>query len=248
MNDRRLNSRPGNLSAGLFVTGVLLASAAGGFLVYRLSVPAHDTVHAAAASPPRARAEGSAGPGPESPAPPGIPENLPDIALPGPDGVTRHLTQWKDRPLLINFWATWCEPCRREIPLLKALRHERSADGLEVVGIAVDSQDAARQYANAHGIDYPVLIGEEGGLAAVSAFGMDTVLPFSVFADRQGRILTLKVGELHRDEAELILDRLRSVDSGSLSLAKAREEVSAGVQRLNVARVSAQTARAAAQK
>ena len=246
MNDRRLPSRSGNLSAPLFVAGVLLASAAGGFLVYRLSGPPHDTLHAAA-SPSRAPAD-VGGPEAESPAPRRIPEQVPDIALPGPDGVTRHIAQWKGRPLLINFWATWCEPCRREIPLLKALRHERSADGLEVVGIAVDSLDAARKYANAHAIDYPVLIGEQGGLEAVSAFGMDTVLPFSVFADRQGRILTLKVGELHRDEAELILDHVRSVDSGSLSLAEAREEVSAGVQRLNVARTAAQTARAAAQK
>ena len=255
MNDRRLNSRPGKLSAALFVSGVLLVSAAGGFLVYRLSVPAvraraDSAPPASGASLAEASANGTTGRGAaESPAAPKIPEQLPDIALPGLDGVTRHLTQWKDRPLLINFWATWCEPCRREIPLLKALRQERSADGLEVLGIAVDSRDAARQYANAHGIDYPVLIGEQGGLAAVSAFGMDTVLPFSVFADRRGRILTLKVGELHRDEAELILDRLGSVDSGSLSLARAREEVSAGVQRLTVARAAAaRTARAGTQR
>ena len=70
-----------------------------------------------------------------------------------------------------------------------------------------------------HGIDYPVLVGEQGGLEAANAFGMDTVLPFSVFADRTGRIITLKVGELHRDEAELILDRMRDVELGRISLA-----------------------------
>jgi thiol-disulfide isomerase/thioredoxin len=163
---------------------------------------------------------------------------LPDIALPGPDGVTHRLADWKGRPVLVNFWATWCEPCRREIPLLKSLRQEHAAEGLQVVGIAVDSPEAVRQYTAEHGIDYPVLIGEQGGLAAVSAFGMDTVLPFSVFADRQGRIVTLKIGELHRDEAELILERLREVDAGTLTLSVASEQISAGVRRLDAARLA----------
>ena len=57
------------------------------------------------------------------------------------------------------------------------------------------------QYARAKGIDYPLLVGEQGGLEAVNAFGMDLVLPFSVFADRNGRVVTLKIGELHPDEA-----------------------------------------------
>ena len=86
---------------------------------------------------------------------------------------------------------------------------------LQVVGIAVDYPAAVRKYAAARAIDYPVLVGEQGGLAAVSAFGMDTVLPFTVFADPAGRIVALKVGELHRDEAEFILDRLQDVEPGT---------------------------------
>jgi hypothetical protein len=66
---------------------------------------------------------------------------------------------------------------------------------------------------------------------------MDTVLPFSVFADREGRVVTLKVGELHKDEAELILDRLRELDAGRLTLAAAEKEISAGLQRLQAARI-----------
>ena len=161
---------------------------------------------------------------------------MPDLALPGPDGVVHRLSEWRGRPLLINFWATWCEPCRREIPLLRALRHEREADALQVVGIAVDYPAAVRKYAAARAIDYPVLVGEQGGLAAVSAFGMDTVLPFSVFADPGGRVVALKVGELHRDEAEFILDRLQEVSRGRLSLPAARQAISEGIARLNAAR------------
>ena len=92
------------------------------------------------------------------------------------------------------------------------------------------------KYALAKGIDYPLLIGEQGGLEAVTAFGMETVLPFSVFADRQGRVVTLKVGELHADEAHLILERMQHFDRGELNLAAAREQIAAGSARLNAAR------------
>jgi thiol-disulfide isomerase/thioredoxin len=133
---------------------------------------------------------------------------------------------------MVNFWATWCEPCRREIPLLKSLRRERAADALEIVGIAVDFRDAVIKYAREIGIDYPVLIGEEDGLNAVGAFGMDMVFPFTVFADREGRIVALKVGELHQDEASLILDRLHDLDRGRIDVAAARERIGAGLRQL----------------
>jgi thiol-disulfide isomerase/thioredoxin len=146
------------------------------------------------------------------------------------------LSDWKGKPLVVNFWATWCDPCRREIPLLKLLRREHAAEGLEIVGIAVDQAEDVRKYAKTHAVDYPILIGEEGGLAAASALGMDTVLPFSVFADAQGHVVTLKVGELHEDEARLILARLRDVETGRLTLPAAREQIAAGVRRLSQAR------------
>jgi thiol-disulfide isomerase/thioredoxin len=171
-----------------------------------------------------------------TPAAPAVPESLPDIALPGADGKVHRLSEWAGRPLVINFWATWCEPCRREIPLLNDLRREHAANKLEIVGIAIDQADPVRQYASDHGIAYPLLLGEREGLEAARAFGMETVLPFSVFADRRGRVVTLKVGELHRDEAELILGRIREVDAGRLSLDTARPEISAGIRALREAR------------
>jgi thiol-disulfide isomerase/thioredoxin len=161
-----------------------------------------------------------------------IPATLPDIALGGIDGVKHKLSEWKGRPLMINFWATWCAPCRREIPLLKTLRRERAADGVEVVGIAVDFRDAVQRYAREMGIDYPVLVGEQDGLDAISAFGMDTVFPFTVFADRQGRIVTLKIGELHPEEGRFILDVIKSIDHGQADLPAAKKKISDGIAQL----------------
>jgi thiol-disulfide isomerase/thioredoxin len=238
VNDQRPPDSRHARSGVLAVIAVLLASAAVGFIAYRLLVrPLNHETQATRIPVPSAPVTSGAGVPAEAPSAPApkVPEQLPEIRLPGIDGAVHGLADWKGRPLVVNFWATWCDPCRREIPLLKKMRREHAVDALEVVGIAVDYPDVVRKYVIAHGIDYPVLIGDQGGLGAISAFGMETVLPFSVFADRTGRIVTLKVGELHRDEAELILDRVRDVDAGKLPIATAREQISEGVQRLRTA-------------
>jgi thiol-disulfide isomerase/thioredoxin len=213
------------------------AAGPGGFVAYRLWGAHGSTltpIHNTGAVRSRSTAAESDGSAPESARK--VPENLPDVAMPDTKGVPHKLSEWKGRPLMVNFWATWCDPCRREIPLLKSLRHERSADSLEIVGIAVDFQDAVLQYTQKIGIDYPVLIGEKDGMAAIDAFGMDTVFPFTVFADSRGRIFTVKVGELHRDEANVILDSLREVDSGQVDVAVARKKISAELAKLNAGR------------
>ena len=234
MNGPRPTARGATIARALLIGLTLAACAAAGFLLYRASAP-RATLYPAADLP---RTSTDMSPGQEL-APVAVrkvPAQLPDLALPDREGATRRLSDWKGRPLLINFWATWCEPCRREIPLLRSLRHERSGDALEVIGIAIDAGDAVRKYAADHGIDYPVLVGEQAGLEAVSSFGMDTVLPFSVFADRDGRVVALKVGELHRDEADFILDRVRELDAGRLSLPDAREAIRSAIRRLADAR------------
>jgi thiol-disulfide isomerase/thioredoxin len=212
---------------------IALLAAAGscGFIAYRL-LAAHGSSLAPIQYPKPAHSTAgeSDGSGPATSRK--IPEELPPIAMPDASGTVHKLSEWEGRPLVVNFWATWCDPCRREIPLLKKLRHERSDGSLEVIGIAVDSAEAVTQYTRTIGIDYPVLIGEKDGLAAIEAFGMDTVFPFTVFADHQGRIFTVKVGELHKDEAKVILDGLHDVDTGKIDLPAARQRLSAQLAQL----------------
>jgi thiol-disulfide isomerase/thioredoxin len=215
---------------------VLLLAGAGGFATYRLLLARHPSITveprgAVAPAPSRAA---------ETPPAPKIPEQLPDVALPDASGKPHRLSEWKGRLLVLNFWATWCEPCQREIPLLKKLREQRAREGFEVVGIAVDLRSAVVNYARSHGIDYPLLIGEKDGLTAVTALGMDTVFPFTVFADRNGRIITLKVGELYSEEASFILDSVRDLDQGRLTLEAAREQIKAGISAMAAKRARAQ--------
>ncbi len=102
-----------------------------------------------------------------------VPETMPSFLLADSDGKKRGLKDWAGHPLMVNFWATWCGPCRREIPLLESLRQRHSGEGLEVIGIAVDIREAVLRYALDMHMDYPLLIGEQDGLDAVAAFGME---------------------------------------------------------------------------
>jgi thiol-disulfide isomerase/thioredoxin len=217
---------------------MLLVAAAGpaGFFAYRFLAAEH-----LIAAPVSTRAGDAltVAKAPAEPAKP-APLELPDITLPDSTGAARKLSAWRGHPLIVNFWATWCEPCRREIPLFESLRRDPDGRRLQVVGIAVDERDAALKYARAMGIDYPILIaGEDGGLKAIGAFGMGAaVLPFTVFADAQGRIVSVKVGELHPDEAHLILARLADLSAGRLGLAAARSQISSGLKALAVQRAT----------
>lgn len=179
------------------------------------------------------RANGAAGDAPPRPA---IADTLPDIPFPDRHGVMRRFSDWKGHPLLVNFWAPWCGPCREETPLLERLSRQRAGDGLQVIGVALDSRAAVLDYARRAGIQYPLLIGERPGGEAVRALGMEPVLPFSVFVDARGRIVTLKIGELRADQAKLILDRMDDLDRGRIDLATARREISDEIARLAVAR------------
>jgi thiol-disulfide isomerase/thioredoxin len=133
----------------------------------------------------------------------------------------------------VNFWATWCAPCRREIPLLEKIQAEHGAEGFQVIGIAADYRDKVLAYADEIGLDYPLLIGEQEALDAAASFGVEAVgLPFTVFSDKQGRIVAAHLGELTEPEAEIFLGAVRQIDAGSLSPEQARGEIEAALARL----------------
>ncbi|MBS0380259.1 MAG: TlpA family protein disulfide reductase [Proteobacteria bacterium] len=220
----------------LTLAGLLVACAGGGYLLQRLTAPAPTlTVQAPGTKLPPPPAPDSAAADAPAEETRKIPEEVPDLSLPDLAGHPVPLSRYRGKLVLINFWAPWCEPCRREIPLLQKIGRDHAAKGFEVVGIALDHPPDVEKYAKEHDIHYPVLIAEKNALEAAQAFGMDTVLPFTVFADRAGHVVTLKVGELHEDEAGLILGGMEALDQGQTTLAQARKSIAEGIERLHPA-------------
>jgi thiol-disulfide isomerase/thioredoxin len=163
-----------------------------------------------------------------------IPDKLPEFALNDLHGQSTPVSTWAGRPLVINFWATWCAPCRREIPLLSTLAAEwASQDDVALVGIAVDHRDQVVQFANQFKIAYPLLVGEQDALDVAAQFGFDSpAFPFTVFTDRRGEVVALFVGELHRPQADLIMSAVHNLDKGSWQLPQARKQIAAGLDAL----------------
>lgn len=207
-----------------------------GFYAYRVHSLSETGVAgvspAPAAAEPEAPPEGDIPSAPAGPKPRAIPDTLPDVTLADKDGKPTKLQSFGGRPLMVNFWATWCAPCRREIPLLNKLRVERQAQNAEIVGIAVDFREDVIKFIQKTPLNYPLLIGEEDGLAAADAFGMGMAFPFSVFVDSQNRILTVKLGELHENEANFAFDRLRDIDNGAMDLKEAQAAVAQAFQKM----------------
>lgn len=168
-------------------------------------------------------------------APPAAPatrlvDTVPDFKIADRSGDLKSLRDWPGKSLVVNFWATWCAPCRREIPLLEKLQRDHAADGIQVIGIAVDFRDAVLAYADKMKITYPLLIGEQEALDAASAFGIDAIgFPFTIFADAQGRVIAANMGELTAAEADLILAAVGDVNKGVLTPAAARRRIEAGM-------------------
>jgi thiol-disulfide isomerase/thioredoxin len=214
------SSTPRLLGAALIV----VAAGAAGFFAYRAKQPESGSLSSVTEriAPLAAPAPDSAT---DSPKAKSVPDTLPDITLADRDGKPTKLASFGNRPLMVNFWATWCAPCRREIPLLNKIRMQRKAQNAEIVGIAVDFREDVLKFAANTPLNYPLLIGEEDGLAAAEAFGMGMAFPFSVFVDSRNRILTVKVGELHEDEANFAFDRLRDIDNGILTRKAAQQAV-----------------------
>lgn len=122
-------------------------------------------------------------------------------------GRPQSLSQWRNKMLVVNFWATWCAPCREEIPDLNAIRREYAAKNLEIVGIGIDNAAAMINYTRSVPIDYPIWVGENNALELSRALGNPAgALPYTVVFAPDGTILLRHLGRLPKNKLQAILD------------------------------------------
>jgi len=128
------------------------------------------------------------------------------LRLPDPAGKIQPFDQWRGKVLVVNFWATWCAPCREEIPMFVKLQDKYRDRGVQFVGIAIDQPDKSAQFAREFGINYPVLI---GGFDVVDksrdAGNQKRGLPFTLVFDRGGAIHSAELGGLKQEKLEPLL-------------------------------------------
>jgi thiol-disulfide isomerase/thioredoxin len=134
--------------------------------------------------------------------------------LPDLHGRPTALATWRGKVLLLNFWATWCTPCRREMPLLAKAQAAHASDGLQVVGVAMDQPQSAAVFLRHEPVGYPILIGIDADPVPTTIFG-DTsgLLPYSVLIGRGGRILKTKLGVLDPSTIQHWLDMAKTSSS-----------------------------------
>jgi thiol-disulfide isomerase/thioredoxin len=134
---------------------------------------------------------------------------LPEFTLPDLEGRNRSIREWKDKILVINFWATWCPSCREEMPDLVALQTQHAAQGVQVIGVALEDKAPVEEYLDFVKINYPTLIAGDQGMALAGQLGNRAeAIPFTVVVDRHGMIANRHLGKFTKSELETVIESM----------------------------------------
>lgn len=132
-----------------------------------------------------------------------------DFAFPDVDGKQQSIQQWQGKTLVINFWATWCGPCLKEIPEFIKLQNEYGERGVQFIGIAIEDREAVVDYLKRVAVNYPLMIaGDAGSNLARQLGNIINAVPFTVVVNRQGQIVHRQPGEFSRQQFQQIVEPL----------------------------------------
>lgn len=124
------------------------------------------------------------------------------------DGRPMPFSAWRGKLLVVNFWATWCPPCREEMPAFSRLAQKHADQGVQFVGISIDSADNVRKYLSEESIAYPLPIGGSDAIQLSADLGnTQQAMPFTVLFSRDGRIIERKLGTYKEEELDALLLR-----------------------------------------
>ncbi|MGB5486277.1 MAG: TlpA disulfide reductase family protein [Lysobacterales bacterium] len=133
----------------------------------------------------------------------------PDFQLASNTGEFVSPADFSGKTILINFWATWCAPCRQEMPMLMDLQRQYGSRGLQVIGIALDDVQSVMSFVDTYGISYPILVGSEDVFTTSAAYGNEEgVLPYSVLVDKTGVVRWHYAGIIQHGEISNLLSDL----------------------------------------
>ncbi len=135
-------------------------------------------------------------------APTGLGQAAPDFKLQTIDGKTLRLSDFRGKAVVVNFWATWCQPCKIEMPWFVELQKQYGPAGLQILGISADEDTSAAEldkFARGMGVNYPVLLGKE---EVEQAYGGIQFLPVTIYVDRDGKVVDKVFGLKGRGEIE----------------------------------------------
>ena len=139
------------------------------------------------------------------------------------NNVMTHSSKWNGQYKLINFWATWCAPCRREIPLLNNTQKEYQDMSVQIIGIAVDVLDDVIAYSEEIPFEYPVLVGEEEAIAIAENANIEFIgLPFTMLVDDQNEIIKTHLGEIKEHHIDMLTEVIRGMQRGKISVEEAK--------------------------
>ena len=137
---------------------------------------------------------------------PGAANKLAELTVATPQGQVASLKQWDGKVRVINFWATWCPPCREEMPEFSRVQQKLADKGVQFVGIGIDTPDNIINFQRSTPVSYPLLMGSYDVLKLTVELGnKSSALPFTVILDRQGNIAHTKMGKLSESELEQLL-------------------------------------------
>lgn len=134
------------------------------------------------------------------------PETRPAFTMTDLEGEERAISEWDGDLVVLNFWASWCRPCVEEIPVFTELQDDFGDQGLQMLGVAVDNRDAARDFSERLEMNYPSFQGTTSGMELVEAYGNERgTLPYTVVIDRDGTIVHRFDREIEREDIEPVI-------------------------------------------